>query len=128
MGLDDLTDEEIVALPFDRLSLLLLQHPQISQEWNTDNFINSPTFKKRDPGAQRALVETIGWLEANLLIAHPRAVPPGVVGIERSVVMLSDWVGGVGQDASKTVFARSTSLVSSSSRAGSSRAIEPSDR
>ncbi|MBA2381066.1 MAG: helix-turn-helix transcriptional regulator, partial [Chloroflexi bacterium] len=39
------------------------------------------------------------------------AVPPGVVGNERSVVMLSDGVGGVGQDASRTVFARSTSLV-----------------
>ncbi len=39
------------------------------------------------------------------------AVPRGVVDFERSVVILSDGVDGVGQDASRTVFARSTSLV-----------------
>ena len=39
------------------------------------------------------------------------AVAPGVVGNERAVVILSNGVGGVGQDASRTVFARSTSFV-----------------
>jgi hypothetical protein len=56
------------------------------------------------------------------------AVAPGVVGNERAVVMLSDGVEGVGQDASRRLLARSTSLVDSSSAVRSSRAIEPSAR
>ncbi len=39
------------------------------------------------------------------------AMPRGVVGNEHAVVILSDGVGGVGQDASRTVFAPSTSFV-----------------
>jgi hypothetical protein len=39
------------------------------------------------------------------------AVARGVVGNERTVVILSDHVGDVGQGARRTVFARSTSLV-----------------
>lgn len=44
----------------------------------------------------------------------PRAVPLGVVGFERSVVIRSHAVGGVAQDVSSRPFARSTSLVGSS--------------
>ncbi len=56
------------------------------------------------------------------------AVPRGVVGNERCVVILSDGVEGVGQDASRTVFARSTSFVEPSSLDRSRRAIEASAR
>jgi len=42
------------------------------------------------------------------ILTPEQGCAPGVVGIERSVVMLSDGVGGVDQDASRTVFARST--------------------
>ena len=56
------------------------------------------------------------------------AVPLGVVDFERSVVIRSDGVGGVGQDASSRLFAPSTSLVRSSSVTRSSSAIEPSER
>ena len=38
------------------------------------------------------------------------AVAPGVVGNERSVVIPATGVAGVAQDASRTVFARSTSF------------------
>ena len=55
-------------------------------------------------------------------------VPRGVVGNERSVVMLSDGVRGVDQDANSRLSARSTSLVRPSSPARSRRAIEPSAR
>ena len=60
--------------------------------------------------------------------ATEAAVPPGVVGIERSVVIRSDGVSSVGQDANSRLFAPSTSLVRSSSVARSRRAIEPSAR
>ncbi len=39
------------------------------------------------------------------------AVAPGVVGIEPAIVILSDGIEGVDQDASSRLFARSTSLV-----------------
>jgi adenine-specific DNA-methyltransferase len=56
------------------------------------------------------------------------AVPRGVVDFERSVVIRSDRVGGVGQDASSRFLPPSTSLVGSSSGVRSRRPIEPSAR
>ncbi len=64
--------------------------------------------------------------------SHLPAVPRGVVRIERAVVIRSDGVGGVSQDASNRLYAPSaslpTSLVEPSSAVASSRAVEPSAR
>ena len=45
----------------------------------------------------------------SLTYLHQLAAPRGVVGIERSVVISSDGLGGVAQDASSRLFAPSTS-------------------
>ncbi len=50
-------------------------------------------------------------IAAEARLALEPAMPRGVVGNEHAVVILSDGVGGVGQDASRTVFAPSTSFV-----------------
>ncbi len=55
-------------------------------------------------------------------------VSRGVVDFGRSVVIVSDSIGGVRQDASSRLLPPSTSLVGPSSGARSSRAMEPSAR
>ena len=60
--------------------------------------------------------------------AARQAVPRGVVGNERAVVMSATGRDGAGQDASSSALAPSTSLGSISSSSRSSRAIEPSAR
>jgi len=55
-------------------------------------------------------------------------MPRGAVGSERSVVVRSDRIGGAAQDASSTLLPSSTSSVSPSSDARSSRAMDPSAR
>ena len=60
--------------------------------------------------------------------SHLPAVPRRVVRIERGVVIRSDGVSGVNQDASNRLYAPSASLVEPSSAVGSSRAVEPSTR
>ena len=61
---------------------------------------------------------------------RPRAmvVSRGVVDFGRSVVIVSDSIGGVRQDASSRLLPPSTSLVGPSSGARSSSAMEPSAR
>jgi hypothetical protein len=60
--------------------------------------------------------------------SHLPAAPRGVVRIERAVVIRSDDVGGVSQDASSRLYAPCTFLVEPSSAVRSSRAVEPSAR
>ena len=53
------------------------------------------------------------------------AVAPGAVGNERAIVILSDGLGGVAQDASRTVFARSTPSSADHRRPGQASPSSP---
>jgi uncharacterized protein (TIGR02391 family) len=68
--LDALSDDEILLLPIDRLSLTVLQHLAETKEWNTGNFRNSQGQKRKNPIVAEAMTEAIGWLLSNNLIAH----------------------------------------------------------
>lgn len=73
MALTDLSDEELLGLPLDRVAIEVLSHLVATNEWNTYNFLVSEGVRRRGGGAQQALIEAINWLLANGLIArgHP---------------------------------------------------------
>jgi uncharacterized protein (TIGR02391 family) len=78
MSLRDLTDDELVALPVDRLATEVLGHLSGTNEWNIQNFLVSDEARRRGDDAKRALIEAINWLLANGLIArgHPSQSHP----------------------------------------------------
>jgi len=68
--LGQLSDEDIVALPLDRLAMVVLRHLALTDEWNTYNFRNAQRLRGRDDLALRACAEAINWLLAHGLISH----------------------------------------------------------
>lgn len=72
MGLDDLYDAEILALPIDRLGLEVLDHLVETDLGDTYNLTVTAAFTRHSDAAQRAILEAIAWLEACVLIARPK--------------------------------------------------------
>lgn len=65
----DLSDDDVLALPLDRLALSVLRHMKATDEWNTHNFRNALHVAGRSDQAQRAGIEALNWLLSRGLIA-----------------------------------------------------------
>jgi uncharacterized protein (TIGR02391 family) len=61
--------EQLVALPVDRLGLLVLDDLIATNEWNEYNYILGAQQHFPGPGAE-AVAEALGWLRARALIAR----------------------------------------------------------
>jgi uncharacterized protein (TIGR02391 family) len=85
MSLTELSDEELFAVPLDRLAEEVLAHLAATNEWNIHNFFVGEAFRRRGDEAKRALIETTNWLLANGLIArgHPTQSHPESMIITR---------------------------------------------
>jgi uncharacterized protein (TIGR02391 family) len=81
MGLDDLSDQQLLDLPLDRLGLLVLAYLGATNEWNTHNFANSQ--RSRGDDAQAALMEAVQWLFNSGLIAKGK---PGQSASEAMII------------------------------------------
>ena len=70
-------------LPLDRLSLEVLRHLKVTNEWNTHNFRNSLHFARRGAAAENAGIEALNWLLAHGLIAMGK---PGQTSSEAMII------------------------------------------
>lgn len=70
----DLTAEQIVALPVDRLALLVLADLVATKEWNEYNYIQHVQMEFERDEVPTAAAEATGWLRARGLISRK----PGV--------------------------------------------------
>lgn len=70
-----LSNEEIAALPVDRLAYAVLEFLAATNEWNSYNFLNAESQNRehrRDHATLGYLTEAIWWLRVHGLIAHPK--------------------------------------------------------
>jgi uncharacterized protein (TIGR02391 family) len=70
LDLDQLSDADVVALPLDRLAMIVLSHMDRTNEWNTYNFLNDQHNRGRQDAARRACAEAVNWLLSRGLISH----------------------------------------------------------
>ena len=70
VDLDQLSDADLIALPLDRLAMIVLVHMDRTKEWNTYNFLNNQHNKGRSESSRRVCAEAVNWLLARGLISH----------------------------------------------------------
>lgn len=66
-SLEELSAEEVQALPVDRLGLLVLQHLVTNREWNARNFLMS---RQDSDAVRRCWAEALNWLVSKNLVGR----------------------------------------------------------
>ena len=84
----DLSPDDIVDLPLDRLALAVLQDYDTGREWHEWNYINSylqsPKYNQRKDALQ-AVSEALGWLRSTgLLTRSPQQSDASAVMVSRA--------------------------------------------
>lgn len=69
-SLYDLTEEQTLSLPIDRLAIFVLKHLKKSEEWSGHNFINSGKNAGKRMRVLRCWSEGLNWLISNNLVAR----------------------------------------------------------
>ena len=77
--LSQIPDNQLEALPIDRLALLVLEHCEKSGEWNTGNFLIGAQHRGVGPVGLACLSEAMNWLISQGLMARDK---PGQSGAE----------------------------------------------
>lgn len=70
--LSQLPDDQLEALPIDRLALLVLEHLEQSGEWNTHNFLIGAQQRGVGSAGLSCLSEAMNWLIAHGLVARDK--------------------------------------------------------
>jgi uncharacterized protein (TIGR02391 family) len=83
MSLNDLNDADMLALPLDRLALVVLEHIKVTDEWNTYNVQNDAGLRGRGYQARCAISEALNWLLSHGLIAHGK---PGQTDAQSMII------------------------------------------
>jgi uncharacterized protein (TIGR02391 family) len=68
--LQELSSEEIQALPIDRLGILVLKHLVDTNEWNSHNFLHSGGNLRLPHATLRCWSEALNWLVSKNLVAR----------------------------------------------------------
>jgi uncharacterized protein (TIGR02391 family) len=84
----ELSADDIVGLPVDRLALAVLKDYETSGEWHEWNYINgylqSSTFRQRQDALQ-ALSEALGWLRSTgMLTRSPQSSDASALTVSRA--------------------------------------------
>jgi len=69
-SLQQLSADEVQSLPIDRLGILVLKHLVDTEEWNSDNFLNSGQNSGLREPTLRCWSEALNWLVSKNLVAR----------------------------------------------------------
>lgn len=69
-SLQQLSADEVQALPIDRLGILVLEHLIATKEWNSHNFLNSGVNLGLPKATLRCWSEALNWLISKNLVAR----------------------------------------------------------
>jgi uncharacterized protein (TIGR02391 family) len=72
----DLTSDELLSLPIDKLSLIVLEYIDSNQEWSIRNFIILSRNQGLDKEASKCWAEALNWLISKNLLAQPTLDDP----------------------------------------------------
>lgn len=86
MRLADLSDDEVRALPVERLAMVVLNALIDRNDWSAHNFKNDQQHAGRRESAMKALIEALGWLTSHNLVAygHPTQSSSEAIMITRA--------------------------------------------
>ena len=66
----ELSPDEVLSMPIDRLGMLVLQHLVEDNEWNSHNFINFGHNERVPTNALRCWAEALNWLISRNLVSR----------------------------------------------------------